>query len=291
MFKDFLERFPDSFVKIDFPLKNKCSFKVGGTADVAVFPDSVAELKEMLSYLKGRYSYCVLGGGTNVLISDKGFRGVVLFTEKLKKISLFGCSLRCECGARIKDVLSVCRDNSLSGLEFACGIPGSIGGMVAMNAGCFNKSFSDVVSYVLAEGGAYNNTNCCFDYRDSRFLRGETVFEVGFRLKIGETENIDAKTEKFSYLRKRSQPRGNSCGSCFLNEGFFAGKVIDQAGLKGFRIGGAKISEEHANFVVSDGGTAQDIYDLIKEVKKKVFLSSGIELHEEIKFIGEFDET
>lgn len=288
MFEDFLSRFCGADLRLDFPLKSKSSFKVGGAADIAAFPSSIKELSLMLEYLKGRYSYCVLGGATNVLISDKGFRGVVLFTEKLKKIRLFGSCLRCECGVKIKDVLSVCRDNSLSGLEFACGIPGSVGGMVAMNAGCFNKSLSDVVAFVIAEGGAYNNQNCCFDYRSSRFLRGETVFEVGFRLKIGETENIDAKTEKFSYLRRRSQPKGNSCGSCFLNEGFFAGKVIDQAGLKGFRVGGAKISEEHANFVINEGGTAQDIYELIKEVKRRVYSSSGIELHEEIKFVGEF---
>ena len=208
MFEDLCSAFPSSDLRFSFPLKSRSAFKVGGAADVAAFPRSTEELKNLIAFLKGRYSYIVLGGGTNVLISDNGFGGVVVFTENLKKIRLFGSSLRCECGARINDVLKVCRDNSLTGLEFACGIPGSIGGMVAMNAGCFNKSISEVVSYVLAEGGAYNNTNCCFDYRTSRFMRGETVFEVGFRLKTGEIENIDAKTEKFSYLRRRSQPKG-----------------------------------------------------------------------------------
>ena len=287
MYEEFVRLFSRSCVS-DYPLAKRSPFGVGGAAKVAAFPSTTDELKNMLLTVRGVYPYCVLGAATNVLFSDAGFDGVIIFTDKLNGIKLFGSSLRCECGAKMKDILRVCRDNSLSGLEFACGIPGSVGGMVAMNAGCYNKCFADVVSYVLAEGGAYNNTNCCFDYRSSKFQRGETVFEVGFRLKTGEIENIDAKIERFSYLRRRSQPKGRSCGSCFLNEGFFAGKVIDQAGLKGFRLGGARISEEHANFVLSDGGTAQDIYDLIKEVKRRVFVSSGITLNEEIKFIGEF---
>ena len=199
--------------------------------------------------------------------------------------------MRVECGARMSEVLKVCRDNTLSGLEFACGIPGSIGGMVAMNAGCFNKSISDRVVFVVAENGVYNNKNCSFDYRSSRFSLGETVFEVGFGLKIGEQESIEEKIDRFSSVRKRSQPKGNSCGSCFLNEGFFAGKVIDQAGLKGYRIGGASVSDRHANFIVSDGGTAKNVRDLIEYVKKRVYDFSGIVLHEELKYVGEFDEN
>ena len=288
MYEDLLSRFGGSSLSRDYPLRQKCSFRVGGAADIAAFPESLDELRLMLAYIKGRYRYCVLGAGTNVLCSDDGFRGVVIFTERLNGIRLYGSLVKCECGVRMKDVLRVCKDNSLSGLEFACGIPGSVGGMVAMNAGCFNKCVGDYVSFVVAEDGVYNNLNCSFDYRTSRFCMGETVFEVGFRLKIGEQENIEAKIEKFSSVRRKSQPKGPSCGSCFLNENFFAGKVIDQAGLKGYRIGGARVAEEHANFIVNDGGTATDIYNLIRFVKDKVFETSGIALHEEIKYVGEF---
>lgn len=261
---------------------------MGGNASVAAFPSSIEELAVLIAFLKGRYRYCVLGCGTNVLVSDSGFDGVVIFTERLKKVRLFGSVLRCECGVKTSELIRLCKDSSLSGLEFACGIPGSVGGMVAMNAGCFNKSMADVVCFVIAENGVYNNKNCSFDYRSSRFCLGETVYEVGFKLKIGEIESIEAKIEKFTALRRRSQPKGFTCGSCFLNEGFFAGKVIDQAGLKGFSVGGAKISEAHANFIVNNGGSASDIYKLINEIKRRVFDTSGIELHEEIKYLGEF---
>ena len=289
LYEDLLKEFPALRIEKDFPLKNRTSFKVGGSADIAATPSTIDELDALIKFLRGKYHYCVLGGATNVLISDKGFRGVIVFTEKLKRIKLFGSILRAECGVRMGEILKVCKDNSLSGLEFACGIPGTVGGMTVMNAGCFNKSFSDVVSFVIAENGVYNNKNCCFDYRDSRFMMGETVYEVGFKLKVSEAETIDSKIEKFSSIRRRSQPKGYSCGSCFLNEGFFAGKVIDQAGLKGFRVGGAYISEAHANFVINSGGTAQNIYDLIKEVKRRVLDSEGIELHEELRYIGEFE--
>ena len=291
MYGELIGAFPDLEFVFDYPLGKKTSFKVGGNADVAVFPKTVGELKSLISFLKGRFRYIVLGACTNVLVSDRGFGGVVVFTERIKTIELFGSILRVGCGAKIGDVLKVCRDNTLSGLEFACGIPGTIGGMVTMNAGCFNKSVGDYVIYVIAENGVYNNLNCSFDYRSSRFSRGETVFEVGFRLKISEQENIESKIERFSSVRKKSQPKGNSCGSCFLNEGFFAGKIIDQAGLKGLRSGGARVSDKHANFIVSDGGTAQDVRDLIETIKKRVYDFSGTVLHEELKYVGEFDET
>lgn len=291
MYDDFLTAFPALETIKDYPLGKKSSFRVGGNADLAVFPKTVGELKKIIDYLKGKHRYIVLGACTNVLVGDLGFKGVVVFTERLKGIKLFGSILRVECGVKIGELLRVCRDNSLSGLEFACGIPGSVGGMVTMNAGCFNKSIGDYVVYVIGENGVYNNVNCSFDYRSSRFSRGETVFEVGFRLKIGEQENIEAKIDRFSSVRKRSQPKGNSCGSCFLNEGFFAGKIIDQAGLKGYRVGGARVSEQHANFIVSDGGTSKDVCRLLEHIKKRVYETSGVILHEELKFVGEFDEN
>lgn len=275
------------FIK-NYDMAPHTSFKVGGVCDLAAFPKNSEELKQIVNYSKGRYPYCVIGRGTNVLVSDRGFKGVCIFTEKCTKITLKGNILEAECGAKIKDVLSLLSENNLSGLEFTVGIPGSVGGIVAMNGGCFNKSVSDVVCYVKSEDAVYNNAMCDFNYRTSRFLEGEIVLSVGFRLKVSEDDLIKQKIERFSAARRKSQPVGRSCGSVFLNQGYFAGKVIDKAGLKGKRIGGAYVSERHANFIICDGDRASDVFQLINLIKQTVYDTQGIVLEEEVRLIGEF---
>lgn len=287
-YDNFLQEFSDVAVKKDFPISTRVSFKVGGNCDIAVFPKTIESLRRIIDYSKGKYPYCVIGNGSNVLVSDKGFRGVCIFTENLNKITLKGNILEAECGAKIKDCLNLAAQNNLSGLEFTSGIPASVGGIVAMNGGCFNKSVSDVVCYVRAEDGVYNNKLCNFNYRQSRFLEGEIILSVGFRLKVSESDVIEQKLDRFTKARRKSQPSGRSVGSVFLNQGYFAGKVIDKAGLKGVRIGGAYVSEKHANFIISDGGCADDIYKLIKIIKDTVLKTQGIALTEEVRYIGEF---
>lgn len=287
-YDDFLKTFPTLKAESSYDMSKHTTYKLGGLCDLAVFPHSKELLKKVIEYLKGRHPYCILGSGSNVLVSDKGFRGVCIFTDLLKRMTLKGNILEAECGVKIADAIKLSVENNLSGLEFAVGIPGTIGGLVAGNGGCFNKSVSDAVCYVRAEDGVYNNKSCNFNYRQSRFLEGEIVLSVGFRLKIGEEDVIEQKLTRFQTARQKCQPKGRSAGSVFLNQGYFAGKVIDKAGFKGYRIGGAYVSEKHANFILCDGNKASDVYELIKYIKETVFKTQGIALNEEIRYIGEF---
>ena len=276
--------------KKDVNLSSLCSFHVGGNADIAVYPKSEEQFRHVLSLVKDK-PHVVIGGGTNILVSDEGYRGVVIFTKKMCRIKTVGNILICDCGVRLSAAVSACLENNLSGLEFAVDIPGTVGGLVTMNAGCYNKSCEDVLCYVVAENGVYNKKDCEFSYRKSRFMDGEAVIKAAFKLKHAEEETIRYKLQRFKGARTKSQPKGNTCGSVFINDGYFAGKIIDQAGLKGYRIGGARVSDEHANFIISDGGSAQDIFDLIRYVKKKVYLDSGLDLKEEVRYIGKFYEN
>lgn len=272
----------------DVCLKDYCRYKTGGNAATMVFPNTAEELKRAVTALKGRVPYFVLGGGNNILISDKGFDGVVVSTLKLNDITFKGNLCVAGAGAKLSDIISLSALNSLSGLEFAVGIPATAGGAAAMNAGCYGKSVSGAILYVVTENGVYKNGECGFDYRTSRFLGKETIIEVCFNLNPAEYEDIEEKIKTYRGFRKN--PKGRSCGSVFKNDGFFAGKVIDEAGLKGKRVGGAKISEDHANFIVAESGAAsKDIYDLIKFVKKKVFEEKNLTLFEELVYLGEFE--
>ncbi|MBP5177741.1 MAG: UDP-N-acetylmuramate dehydrogenase [Clostridia bacterium] len=276
--------------KFDVDLSKICSFRVGGNADVAVYPRTESELMSTLAAVR-ETPHVIIGGGTNVLISDEGYRGVVIFTKYLDRIKTVGNILICESGVRLAKAVAACLENNLSGLEFAVDIPGTVGGLVAMNGGCFNKSCEDVVCYVVTETGVYNKKSCGFSYRSSRFLSGEAIVKAAFKLKHAEEESISAKLDRFKGARSKNQPKGCTCGSVFLNDGYYAGKIIDQAGLKGFRIGGAYVSDLHANFIISDGSSAQDVFDLIRYVKKKVYLDFGIDLREEVRYLGAFNEN
>ncbi len=284
----FVKSFPDLEFKRNMCLAPFTTFKVGGNAKIAVFPSSKESLKDILNFVKGKLPYCVIGSGSNVLVSDKGFNGVVIFTSKVNSLTLKGNILEADCGVKISRAVKLAKDNNLSGLEFAVGIPGTMGGMVAMNGGCFNKSVSDLVCYVKTEDGVYNKKLCDFFYRSSRFLNGEVVLSVALKLKVSEEDVIEQKTARFTQARSKNQPKGNTCGSVFLNQGYFAGKLIDQAGLKGCAIGKAHVSERHANFIINDGDSADDIYKLINYVKRTVAEKLGVSLNEEVRYIGEF---
>lgn len=272
--------------KPEEPLKNYTTFKVGGACRIMLFPESLAELKSAVEASEG--NFVVLGGGSNVLVSDSGFDGAVINTSRLARIRVSGSIIEAECGARLGSLIKAAADNSLGGLEFACGIPGTVGGFVAMNGGCFNKCAADAVCYVKTVDGVYNNASSEFGYRKSRYLGGGVIYSVGFKLSSSEPEIIEQKLEHFSSFRRGKQPKGNSCGSVFLNDGYYAGKVIDQAGLKGARVGGAYVSEAHANFILNDGGTASDVYRLIQTIKETVLAKTGISLSEEVRYIGDF---
>ncbi len=282
-----LDKLKNIEYKVDYPLKGLNRYGTGGNAKVVVFPKNVQELSLVLKEVKGKYPYYVIGGGTNLLISDLGFDGVVISTLQVKSKSLKSNLFLVDCGARLQDVIIEMKNNCFGGLEFAIGIPATVGGAVAMNAGCFGKSVSEVVKYVIADSGVYSNSECCFGYRTSRFLNGDTILSVCFSLEPTEEDIIEDRIKNYKSFRKN--PKGKNCGSVFKNEGYFAGKVIDEVGLKGFRIDGAKVSTEHANFIVADTNcTSQNIYDLIKTIKDRVYLKKQISLVEELVYLGEF---
>ena len=263
-------------------------YKTGGNADLLIVPKTAEELIQSINAVKGVCPYFILGGGNNVLVSDKGFRGAVIHTKNLNKREIKGNLYIAECGVKMQTVIEDMSLNSLGGLEFAVGIPSTVGGAVCMNAGCYGKSVGDAVCYVITENGIVSKDGCDFSYRSSKFLtEKETAVKVCFSLKPSEPDVIEEKLSAYKSFRKN--PKGKSCGSVFRNDGFYAGKIIDECGLKGLSIGGAKVSQEHANFIIASGrACSQDIYKVIEKVKEKVYEKRGIKLDEEIVYLGEF---
>ena len=263
-------------------------YGTGGNADLYILPKNQDELLRAINAVKGICPYFMLGGGNNLLVSDKGFRGAVIHTKNLTNREIKGNLYIAECGVKIKTVIEDMRLNSLSGLEFSVGIPATVGGLVCMNAGCYGKTVSDYVCYVITENGTVSKKSCKFGYRSSRFLTDkEVIIKVCFSLKPSEIDVIEEKLSSYKGFRKN--PKGRSCGSVFKNDGVYAGKLIDECGLKGTALGGAKVSQEHANFIIAgDGCTSQNIYDLIHKIKEKVYEKRQIKLTEELVYLGEF---
>ncbi|HBF86570.1 MAG TPA: hypothetical protein DDW54_02710 [Clostridiales bacterium] len=275
----------------NFPLACKCTYGTGGKADCFFTPDCAEKAISLVKELKDRgIPYVFLGAGSNVLISDDGYRGAVVSSEKLKGISVKADLVTAGAGEKLENLVRQSLYNSLGGIEFLSGIPASVGGAVAMNAGCFGKNAGDFVSYVVSTDGIKSRADCGFDYRTSVFKREKIgIIAVCFALENVEFEQSESKVEYFRGLRRNKHPKGRSCGSVFKNDGYFAGKIIESCGLKGFRIGGAKISEKHANFIVADeNATSADVFGLINYAKKKAEEICGVKLTEEVEYIGEF---
>ena len=278
---------------LDFPISQKTTYKIGGNADGALFPDTLHKATAVVKRLKEEgVPFVFLGGGSNVLISDEGFRGAVVCSERLKGITVSGKMLTALAGEPLSSVIKTALYSSLGGLEFLSGIPASVGGAVSMNAGCYGKNAGDYVSYVVTTSGVLPQKDCGFDYRESVFSGGDDmILSVCFNLENVEFEQSEATIEKFLKLRAKKTPKGRSCGSVFKNEGYFAGKLIEQSGMKGVSSGGATVSEKHANFILADKtAKSSDVYDLIKKIKDAVKRKTGVELKEELKFIGEFND-
>lgn len=291
-FDEYIEALDQAGVsyKLNQPLAQYGGYGSGGNAAVMVFPKNLNQIKAAC-----RFKHETIGNGTNVLFSDYGYDGAIINVREMNAVRVSGVSVRAECGATLAMVREAAEMSCLGGLEFTEGIPATIGGAVCMNAGCFSKSVGDLIAYVITDKCAYNRVNCDFDYRSSRFSCGndgekEVIAEACFLLKPSESDIIQAKKEKYKRMRKNSQPHGKSCGSVFLNDGYFAGKLIDLAGLKGIKTGGARVSEKHANFIINEGGSSSDVYALIKLIKKQVLKVHGVNLKEEIKYIGKFDD-
>lgn len=281
------------FCQQDYSLKDKNTYHTGGLARLAVFPHSIESARAVLAQIEqSKINYAVLGGGSNLLVSDDGFDGVVICVDKLKGINVCGNLLTAYAGEKVSSFLKACLMSSLGGVEFLNGIPATVGGVVAMNAGCFGKNVGDYVSYVVSASGIYAYKDCGFDYRTSRFKQDkDMILAVCFNLENVEYDQSENKAEYFLKLRKNKQPKGRSCGSVFKNDGYQAGKVIESCALKGFRMGTCKVSEKHANFILADANAkSSDIKRLIAHVKKTVKEKCGILLQEELEYLGRFED-
>ncbi len=274
--------------KTDYPLGKHTRYKTGGNCAIAVFPKSEEEFMVAVSTLRGICPLETVGAGTNLLVSDSGYGGAVIFTDYMTKTWQSGNLYVAESGVKLSAVIKDLALNSLGGLEFAVGIPASVGGAVCMNAGCYGKSVGDLVRYVVCEDGTFSKNDCEFGYRTSRFLtEKKAIIKVCFSLTPTESDEIEEKLKNYQAMRRN--PKGRNAGSVFKNEGYFAGKVIDECGLKGSFVGRARVSSEHANFIIAENGaSSQDIYRLINFIKEEVYKKKQIKLTEELSYIGDF---
>ncbi len=270
------------------------SFKIGGKADVMVFPDTLEKIKNIVEFANEQMlPVFVLGKGSNLLVSDDGIRGIVINTSKLDKIELIDeTTIFCQCGASLMRLCRFALENSLSGLEFAFGIPGTAGGAAYMNAGAYGGEMKDVLvkcEHICADGkiGSFENDELELGYRKSVYSDSEYVItSLVLKLEKADREEIKAKMDDLMSRRKDKQPlEYPSAGSTFKRpEGYFAGALIEQCGLKGCTVGGAQVSEKHAGFVINVGGaTAKDVNELMAHCQKVVFENTGVTLEPEVK--------
>lgn len=273
------------------------SFKIGGEADLFITPENAEQLKLVLGYVKKEdLPYFVIGNGSNLLVSDKGIEGAVIGTCKMNRIELVGEDMiYAEAGASLMAVCVFARKHSLSGLEFAYGIPASVGGALFMNAGAYGGEMSQVVCTAESIDNFGNivnrkNEELELGYRRSIYRdKDETITSVVFKLKKGNAEEISAAMELYMGKRKASQPLDfPSAGSTFKRpEGYYAAALIDECGLKGRSVGKARVSEKHAGFVINGGGaTCDDVLGLIDVIKETVKTEKGVDLHTEVIFTG-----
>ena len=281
------------------PMSKHTSFKIGGPAEIFVKINNVEELKLIIKISKqAEVPITVVGNGSNLLVSDEGYDGMILaIGRNFADISIEDTKITAKSGASLASIFSAAKNAGLAGFEFAAGIPGTLGGACFMNAGAYDGEMKDVLLKVtvLDDEGAiktYDKGSMNFSYRKSSFQEnGETVLEAVIELSHGNVEEITQKARLLAEKRMEKQPlEYPSAGSTFKRpEGFFAGALIEQAGLKGAGVGGACVSEKHAGFIINrNNASAKDIYDTINFVIEKVKDNSGITLEPEIRFLGSF---
>lgn len=283
-------------VSVGEPMSEHTTFQVGGPADLFVCPQSASQLIATLAACKGSgVPYFLLGAGSDLLVADAGYRGVVVSTSGLRGFSRDGDLLTFGAGETLKDSTAKACELGLSGFEFACGIPGSIGGACFMNAGAYDGQMADVlesVRVVMPDGSvaSLGVDDLDLGYRRSRIRdEGLVVLEATVRLTPADPAEIQAKMDDLNARREAKQPlEYGSAGSTFKRpEGHFAGKLITDAGLKGYRVGNACVSTKHAGFVVNLGGaTAADVHAVIEHVQEEVLRQFGVRMEPEVRFLG-----
>lgn len=287
-------------IRTNEPMARHTSFRVGGPADRFVIPESETELREaVLDCKKSGQPWYMIGNGSNLLVGDKGFRGTIIGTERLAELEVQKNEniIIAGAGVMLSKLANTAAREELTGLEFAAGIPGTVGGAVMMNAGAYGSEMKNVLLWadVMDQDGnvkLMKNEELELGYRTSCLERlGLFTVRAAFKLTPGDPEVIRSQMEELARKRKEKQPlEYPSAGSTFKRpEGYFAGKLIEDAGLKGFSVGGAAVSEKHAGFVINkDHGTAADILELCNEVKRRVKENSGVDLEMEVKLLGDF---
>ena len=279
------------------PLSKHSSFRIGGAADVALFPKSSDELCKTLSFLREQeIPVLVIGNGSNVVFSDAGYRGAVVFTGKCRNIKIENDLVFADAGVLLSALSSAARDESLSGLEFAFGIPGTLGGAIYMNAGAYGGSMSDLCIsswYYDLETGHFGESfgdAQCFGYRKSIYQEHpeRIILSATLQLKKGNRKTISEEMRTYWDKRRTTQPLDlPNAGSVFKRpEGHFAGKLIEDCGLKGLTVGGAQVSQKHAGFIVNVGGaTCEDVKRLIEQIQTTVLQKTGVKLECEVRFL------
>ncbi len=300
IYKNLLETIPKEKILINEPMSKHTSFKIGGNADVFIEPSEIEEIVEILNYAKKEnIRINIIGNGTNLLVKDGGIRGITIkpnFKKITKEILQDEIVYNCGSGISLSLIANEALKDGATGLEFAYGIPGSLGGAVYMNAGAYGGEMKDVVfeTTFLDETGnvhTIKNEEHQFEYRSSVFQKKNTIIiKSKLKLKKGKKTEIEAKMNENMQSRKEKQPlEFPNAGSVFKRgENFIAAKLIDECGLKGAKIGGAEVSQKHAGFIINRGNaTANDVINLISKIKNVVKEKTGFEIKEEILIIGE----
>lgn len=285
-------------ILFDEPMKNHTSFKIGGPADVLIIPEREEEIVNAIRFCReNQIKYFIMGNGSNLLVKDTGIRGVVIkVANGFDRIEVIGERVICQSGALLSKVAKYALKHSLTGFEFASGIPGTIGGAIAMNAGAYGGEMKDVVSKVKAIDRNNNiveltNADMNFRYRGS-LVGDENLIVLGVELNLqkGDYSSIEAKMKDLTERRVSKQPlEYPSAGSTFKRpEGYFAGKLIEDAGLRGVRYGDAQVSEKHCGFVINVGeATFDHVITLIRMIQKVVYDKFNVKLEPEVKIIGD----
>lgn len=287
-------------IKYNEPMSKYTTMKVGGVADIMVVLDTTEEIKNVINYAKtNNIPVKILGNGSNMIVSDLGIEGIVIkFANNQSDIKVSGEYIKCTAGVMMPKISIVAKQNSLSGFEFACGIPGTIGGGVKMNAGAYGGQISDVLVSCKYLDENLNiveveNKDMDYSYRHSIFIDNPDyiILEANFKLTKKDVDEIEEKMKENTISRKTKQPyEYPSAGSVFRRPvGHFVGKLVQDANLRGVMVGGAQVSEKHTGFIVNKGNaTCEDIRELIKLVQNTVYEKFGVELKTEVEFIGRF---
>ncbi len=297
---EYIESFiPGEQILFHEPMSKHTTFRVGGEAACMIYVQTEEEIRKLVSYLNQiEEDYFMLGNGSNILVGDKGYRGIIIkFGKQMEEIQVDGERMTIKAGALLPKVAVTAKEHGLTGLEFAAGIPGSIGGAIVMNAGAYDGEMKQIVESVriIDRNGeilTLDNDAMEFGYRTSVVKdRPYIVLEVVLRLQPGDKEAIGARMEELAALRKSKQPlEYPSAGSTFKRpEGYYAGKLIMDAGMRGYRIGGAQVSDKHCGFIVNvNKATAADIKEVIEEVQERVKKRFHVSLEPEVILLGDF---